>query len=653
MGKNINYNARVFEDYKEQLKEFTKKYYPTIINDFNDASIGQWFIDLNSAVGDDLSYYMDRMFQETQLDQAQEKKSLLNIARTNGFNVGGKKPSIVEAKWSCYIPINTNEGKNDPDYNYAPILLKGTQASGGGQKFELIEDLNFAQQFNTNGVSDRTFIPIRNSNGKIEGYNVTKTCIMTSTESKIYKQQISASDLTPFYEIILPETNVTSIHSIIVKNGFNKLTPTTIEFMSESNERWYEVSNFTEDKIFKENQVLTQEFANKLLIDLTTGNTSVTGVTNYGNTYVAYTEDNSKIYGFIPSVGKWEDINRKFIIEYTDKGYCKVIFGGGINNSDLTDNMYNASDFTKYQISKMINNSFLGELPPANSTVYVYYSVGGGAQSNIAAGAMTNIPYVNLVINGTDQTKITKVKNSLTVTNTIPSISGRDELTTDELRYLIKYNNASQDRCVTIKDYYNRILNMSGQFGSPIKVGVSEKNNKILITLLGLSYDGTLSQNINQTMVDNMIEYLSEYKMINDYIEIQPGKIINLQFQVDVTVDSGQQQADVAKDIALYIGDFMDINKHKLGEEIYISKLKSAIGNINGVKNLIDLRIYNMFGNGYSNNTIKQPVIDSTKTNQSVQIDLNSSDGMLFSDDDTIFEIKKPKTDIIINTKYK
>ena len=126
MAKSLNYNARTYDDYKSELKAFTQKYYPTVINDFNDASVGQWFMDLNAAVADDLGYYNDRMFQETQLDQAQEKKSLLNIARTNGLRVDGKRPSVVEAKWSCFIPINQSQGKNDPDYNYAPILQKGT-----------------------------------------------------------------------------------------------------------------------------------------------------------------------------------------------------------------------------------------------------------------------------------------------------------------------------------------------------------------------------------------------------------------------------------------------------------------------------------------------------------------------------------------------
>lgn len=651
MGKSISYNARTFDDYKEQLKFFTKKYYPTIVNDFNDAAIGQWFMDLNAAVVDDLGYYSDRMFQETQLSQAQERKSLLNIARTNNLRVDGKKASILEAEWSCVIPVNGNS----PDFRYAPILYKGTQASGGGQKFELSEDLDFGQQFNRNGVSDRSFIPIRTSNGTISGYKVTKTCLMTSSESRVYKQPLNSTDMKPFIEIILPENNVLSVESIIIKDGYDVVTPSIREFMAEVDvdgnpipDRWYEVSNFTEDKMFKKDYIQSAAFAESLLTNIS--GTTISGVT-IGNTFVEYLDDNSRVYSFIPSVGAWTNVTRKFITEYTDKGYCKIIFGGGVN--DLNDKLYNASSFAKYQMNRIMNNRYLGELPPANSTVYVYYTVGGGAVSNIAAGAMTNISYRNMFVEGPDALINSNVRNSLTVTNTTPSISGRDEFTNDELRYLIKYNNSAQDRCVTIKDYMSRILMMPSEFGAPLKVGVSEINNKILITLLGLNYDGTLSKEINTKMIDNMIEYLSEYRMINDYVEIQPGKIINLEFQVDVTVENSQDQANVAKAIALYIGDYMDINNHKLGEEIYVSKMKSAIGNITGVKNLIDLRVYNLFGDGYSTNHTKQNVYASTQEQNKVQIDLVASDGVLYADDDTIFEIKKPKTNIIIKTKYK
>ena len=90
-NQGISYNARNFVDVKTELINFVRQYYPDIFNDFNDASVGMMLLELNAAVGDMLSYNTDRMFQETQLDFAQERKSILSIARTLGLKVPGKR----------------------------------------------------------------------------------------------------------------------------------------------------------------------------------------------------------------------------------------------------------------------------------------------------------------------------------------------------------------------------------------------------------------------------------------------------------------------------------------------------------------------------------------------------------------------------------
>ena len=300
----------------------------------------------------------------------------------------------------------------------------------------------------------------------------------------------------------------------------------------------------------------------------------------------------------------------------------------------------------------MLNNSYLGEIPSADSTLFIYYSVGGGAQSNIGAGAMTNITYMDLIESGSHSDKKLEVRNSMKVVNTIPSVSGRDELTTEELRYLIKYNNGAQDRCVTITDYLSRVMLMPSEFGSPFKVGVAEENNKVVISLLGLGDGGNLTNDINGLLIDNIKNYLTEYKSINDYVEIRPGKIINLRFEVDITIENNMKQEDVSKEVGLKILDFMDVKKHKLGDEIFISRLKSLIGMTTGVKNLIDLRVYNRFGEGYSLNHVTQPVINNTMVDGMVEINLSATDGVLYSNNDTMFEIKNPGENIILNTKY-
>ena len=85
MAKKINYDARNFADTRAELISFVKQYYPALFSDFNDSSVGMMLLELNAAVADMLSYNTDRKFNETQIDFAQERRSLMNIARTFGL----------------------------------------------------------------------------------------------------------------------------------------------------------------------------------------------------------------------------------------------------------------------------------------------------------------------------------------------------------------------------------------------------------------------------------------------------------------------------------------------------------------------------------------------------------------------------------------
>lgn len=159
--------------------------------------------------------------------------------------------------------------------------------------------------------------------------------------------------------------------------------------------------------------------------------------------------------------GQWMRFKNKFITEYQDNWYLKIIFGAGLENAygDIPDN---AREFTQYMMSRMEANDYMGVLPKANTTMYVLYRVGGGEQSNIAAGTLNSIVYLNMDICGNpddvnNAKNLRNVRKSLSVTNTTPSYGGKDEPSPSEIRYMIKYNNAEQDRCVTIDDYVSRI----------------------------------------------------------------------------------------------------------------------------------------------------------------------------------------------------
>lgn len=601
----INYTSRNFADIRTDLVNMVRQYYPDIFNDFNDASVGMMLLELNAAVGDMLSFNTDRMFQETQIDYAKEKKSVLSMARTFGLKIPGKRPSVTIVDFSVTVPPYGDTF----DISYAPLIRAGSQVSGAGKIFEASNDIDFSSPFTVGGIPNRLIIPNFNSNNILVNYTLVKREMVTNGFTKIFKRVITSTDVRPFLEVILPDDNVLSIDSIISLEGTNFTKDPTLDQFLDMDKRWFEMDALAESDVFIED-----------------------------NTKVS---DNS---GVRP--GKWITTTKKFIREYTDLGFTKLIFGGGSQDvSSLCD--FDSNTALVNQIGDFINNMSLGETPTANTTMFVKYRVGGGADTNIGTNVLTSVGLVNMTVNGPNQTTNNAVKASLKVNNSFPALGGRNEPSVEEIRNLVRYNFASQNRAVTIKDYQSRISLMPGKFGVPFRCGVFEEQNKIKIYVLGLDANSKLSNTSTSSLKDNIATYLADYRMLNDYVQLADGRIINLSFEIDLFIDKKLPQSQIMSQVITDVQNFMDINKYQMGENIYISPLIETINNVGGVLNVIDIRVYNKVGEGkYSINETSQPYIDpATK-----QIDI-SGDYTLFGDPVSLFEIKYPTTDIKVRVK--
>jgi hypothetical protein len=254
------------------------------------------------------------------------------------------------------------------------------------------------------------------------------------------------------------------------------------------------------------------------------------------------------------------------------------------------------------------------------------------------------------------------------VTNTVPSVSGRDMLSVAEMKNFIKYNNGAQERCVTVKDYHDRIAKLPARYGCPFRYGVTEENNKVMIYMLGLDSNGYLTDVLPSILCENIQNYLSEYRMINDYVEMKSGRIINLQFEADIFVDKNYNSSDVVAAVINKIKDYMDINKHQMGDDIFVGDIEKEISKIDGVLNLIELRVYNIFDSskGYSTTKTMQQIksyVDTCSTGEEADntvsdgnrdcIDLKASDKMLYSENDSMLEVRFPEKDIICRVKVR
>lgn len=684
MAENrISYLDRNYNDYKTAILDISQKYYSDIFASFNDASIGNWLIDVMSDISDNLSYNIDRTYQETDIDSATSRKSLLQIAKTNGLKIGGPVCAIVEVELSCHIPMNVSQDRGAGnnlsigDENYCPYIKRGTLFSTGSQTFELVEDVDFKNQFDSNGISNRKIMPNRDGNGNIVSYTYTKLSIARAGYSKIYSKTISNNDITPFMNFTINDNNITNIESIITKDG-NSIAnnPTIAEFFVDKEEykdlngrkvnRFFEVNNLIDQYRFGyEIDENGEGYYNPVWesidsFELTDENGGIV-VDGAGEPVVEDVRFAMK--------GEWKRVKRKFITEFTNTGGIKITFGPGIENQ-YGNIPTDAREFTKYMMSRIEANDYMGILPNSGHTMFVLYHVGGGITSNIGANMLNTITSLNMDIDGNcddpnDSKKKTSVRNTLRVTNPTPSYGGKDAPSDEEIKYLVKYNSASQNRCVTLKDYYSKISDMHPKYGVPFRHSVIESNNKVVVYALGLDYNGHLSTTLSETVGENIKEYLRMYKCVNDFVEIRSGRVINISFDVNVYIDKAYDKSEVVRRIIELIQNYMDIRKHIMGEDIFLGDLEKEISKLDGVVNLIALRCYNNIDEGYSSDKVNQTTIDLSDcaaekrvdvyggTGLENEIDLEASDKTLYSSIDSMFEIRYPSRDIRVRVKQR
>jgi len=103
--RDIKYVAREFSDYRQELVEFAKNYFPDSYNDFSPTSPGMMFIEMASYVGDVLSFYQDTQLQETFLQYAKDPGNLYNLAYMMGYRP--KVTTVAEAE----LNITQNVGQ--------------------------------------------------------------------------------------------------------------------------------------------------------------------------------------------------------------------------------------------------------------------------------------------------------------------------------------------------------------------------------------------------------------------------------------------------------------------------------------------------------------------------------------------------------------
>jgi hypothetical protein len=287
----------------------------------------------------------------------------------------------------------------------------------------------------------------------------------------------------------------------------------------------------------------------------------------------------------------------------------------------------------------------LGSTLIPNTTLFVQYRVGGGLATNLGTNVINQVGTVTFLVNGPSQNINNSVIQSLRCNNVTAAIGGANPPSVEEVRNYVTFNFAAQKRAVTVNDYDSLLRLMPAQFGAPAKVGITENNNKIVISLLSYDTSGKLTPIVSNTLRQNVANYLSNYRMMNDYIQVTSAEVLDLAFEISVVLDATQNSGQIISEIVNRVAAYMNPQIRELGQNVYLSELRTIVQQQTGVITVADLVVENKVGGQYSSAQTSMRYADpELKIIQPV-------DDTLFAQPNQSYQVRFPQKDIKIKVK--
>ena len=651
--KRVNYLNKNFNSFKSDLVEYAKTYFPTSYADFNEASPGMMFIEMASYVGDVLSFYIDEQFRESLLVYAEEKKTIYDIAQSYGYKPTISTPSTATLDFFQTVPAIGVGESAVPNYDYAYTISQGSIIESGQytKTFRTLDQINFA----FSSSMDPTTVSIY---GLDDNNSPTKFLLKKSVKAvsgTIKTETFAFGDPVAYDKITLGDKGILEIISVTDSDGV----------------KYYEVESLAQDLVF-------DEIANTAEFD--------PNLAGYNDT--------------VPYLLKLVRTDKRFRTRVTIKGKTQLQFGSGtsqesdeeiIPNPSTVGNSFTNTNYLNNQSAldpaNFLNTSVYGSAP-ANTTLTVQYSYGGGLESNVPVGSITSLKGVikSVAVSGLDTQLLNETDNSLAVTNPVGATGGRGEESLTEIKENTRQYFQAQNRSVSKEDYITRVYNLPAKYGNVQKIYITQDDqletgvgiiqdgiidiptleklggevsiaellgeqgrvtNPMALNFYVLGYDSSKKLvKVNEATKRNIKTYLGPYRILTDALNLKDGYVINLGIRFSIYVKKGYNKNEILLKCIQKVKDYFDIDKWQINQPIILQDVSYEISLVEGVNNVVPpednnpdkdtIVVSNLFkeANGYSGNIydIKAATV---------------KDILYPSLDPSIFEIRYPNVDIV------
>jgi hypothetical protein len=567
-------------------------------------------MEMAAYVGDVLSFYLDNQIQETFIQKARQTENLYNLAYMLGYRPKTTTVSSVNIDFYQQLPAKVSGSTTVPDFDYTLLIPENTSISSN-----INNNINFLIEdvidFSSSSSLDPTEISVFQISGNSPTYYLLKKT----------RKAISATINT--VEFTFNSGVRFDIRDI---NGSNIIG--ILDITDSEGNKWYEVPNLAQENVFD-----------------TIRNTN----TNDPN----FSSDNE-----VPYLLQLRKTQRRFTTRFLNPTTLQLQFGAGNfldTDEEIIPNPDNVGLGLPFEKSKIttafspLNFMFTNTygITPSNTTLTVRYLTGGGVESNIESGILTEIDTTNVRFinsNLSDSSLADIIFNSLASNNELAADGGQDGDTIEEIRQNALGNFQNQLRTVTREDYIIRALSMPSNLGAiakayaePSKIGEYQSGElPTILDLYILSYDISKKLRIaSPALKNNLKTYLSEYRMINDSITIKDAFIVNIGINFDIIALPNFNNNEIIIRCVEALTEYFNIDKWQINEPILLRDLYVLLDKIEGVQTVKNIEIINKSGEILGYSQYAYDVVGAT-INQVVYPSL----------DPMIFEVKYPENDI-------
>ncbi len=367
-------------------------------------------------------------------------------------------------------------------------------------------------------------------------------------------------------------------------------------------------------------------------------------------------DPNFSQFGDAPYLLKLKKTQYRFTTRFRNSTTLQIQFGAG-TTSDSDENIIPNPDnvgiglpfeqtklTTAYSPTNFLFTKTYG-IAPSNTTLTFRYLTGGGVSANVGANTLTRLNSTPVFLNSNlNNTTANAIFGSLAVTNPEAANGGGDGDSIEEIRQNSSANFASQLRNVTQDDYLVRALSMPPKYGEvakayiePTKVknlSVGESNS--ILDLYVLTYDiNRKLTTASLALKQNLVTYLSQYRMVNDAVNIKDAFVVNIGVDFDIIVLPNYVNNDVLSRCITALQTYFAISNWQINQPIILRDIYVLLDRIEGVQTVKNISITNKVGTNIGYSQWAYDISGATQNN----VIYPSLDPM-------IFEVKYPSTDI-------